>query len=135
MGAVLFGFCHNHSHGLTDHSSSNINVRAAAAHVLGDLLQSLGVLVAAIIIKLFPNAKLADPICTLIFSAVVIFTTAKVAKDSIWLLLEGSPKNSGDLAFELSNISNVRHLHNLHIWTLSPGKDAVSVHLCVGKLL
>ncbi|EFA06430.1 Zinc transporter 2-like Protein [Tribolium castaneum] len=133
MGAVLFGFCHNHSHGLSDQSNSNINVRAAAAHVLGDLLQSLGVLIASIIIKVFPSAKVADPICTLIFSAVVIFTTAKVAKDSIWLLLEGSPKHSGDLAFELLNISNVRHLHNLHIWALSPGKDAVSVHLCVDK--
>ncbi|KAJ3648740.1 hypothetical protein Zmor_020519 [Zophobas morio] len=138
MGAVLYGFCHNHSHGLNqttqvDQSSSNINVRAAAAHVLGDLLQSSGVLIAAIIIKVFPNAKLADPICTLLFSAVVICTTAKVAKDSIWLLLEGSPKNTEDLAFELQRISNVRHLHNLHIWTLSPGRDAVSVHLCVDK--
>jgi zinc transporter 2 len=92
MGAVLYGFCHNHSHGLSptnnvDQSSSNINVRAAAAHVLGDLLQSFGVLIAAIIIKLFPNAKLADPICTLIFSAVVICTTAKVARDSIWVII------------------------------------------------
>ncbi|RZB89864.1 zinc transporter 2-like, partial [Asbolus verrucosus] len=138
MGAVLHGFCHNHSHGLSqnnqrDQSHSNINVRAAAAHVLGDLLQSFGVLIAAIIIKLFPNAKLADPVCTLIFSAVVICTTAKVARDSIWLLLEGSPKNSSELAFELQNIPSVKHLHNLHIWTLSPGKDVVSVHLCVDK--
>ncbi|XP_068892998.1 proton-coupled zinc antiporter SLC30A2-like isoform X2 [Tenebrio molitor] len=138
MGAVLYGFCHNHSHGLSptnnvDQSSSNINVRAAAAHVLGDLLQSFGVLIAAIIIKLFPNAKLADPICTLIFSAVVICTTAKVARDSIWLLLEGSPRHTSELALELQSISSVRHFHNLHIWTLAPGKDAVSVHLCVDK--
>lgn len=137
MGAVLYGFCHNHSHGLsspnTTSHTSNINVRAAAAHVLGDLLQSGGVLIAAIIIKVCPNAELADPICTLIFSIVIICTTARVAKDSIWLLLEGSPRNSRELALELQSLGNVRHVHNLHIWTLSPGKDAMSVHLSIGR--
>nr|CAI5849836.1 unnamed protein product [Callosobruchus analis] len=73
---------HNHMHdghtGAND--TSNINVRAAAIHVLGDLLQSVGVLVAAIIIKFFPGAKMADPICTLIFSVIVICTTIRVGK-------------------------------------------------------
>lgn len=152
MGSILHGCCcHNHHHhnhgGLTtaittsaQHShnhdnTNNINVRAAAAHVLGDILQSLGVLIAAIIIKIYPNAKLADPICTLLFSIIVVCATAKVARDSIWLLLESSPNNTigHELTLELECIPNVRHLHNFHIWTLSPGKDAVAVHLSVGK--
>lgn len=139
MGSVLIGFCHNHSHGLApsnhSHHNSNLNVRAAAAHVLGDLLQSGGVLLAAILIKIFPNMQMIDPICTLIFVVVVVCTTAKVARDSIWVLLEASPKNSSELVVQLQGIVGVRNLHNFHIWTLSPGKDAVSVHLCVGKFL
>lgn len=51
MGAVLHGVCHAHSHGPSQQDPDNINVRAAAAHVLGDLLQSIGVLLAAVIIK------------------------------------------------------------------------------------
>lgn len=51
MGAVLHGVCHAHSHGPSQSDPDNINVRAAAAHVLGDLLQSVGVLLAAVIIK------------------------------------------------------------------------------------
>lgn len=51
MGAVLHGVCHAHSHGPSQPDPDNINVRAAAAHVLGDLLQSVGVLLAAVIIK------------------------------------------------------------------------------------
>lgn len=53
MGAILHGVCHTHSHGgvTATTTSDNINVRAAAAHVLGDLLQSFGVLIAATVVK------------------------------------------------------------------------------------
>ncbi|XP_019871085.1 zinc transporter 2 isoform X2 [Aethina tumida] len=137
MGAVLHGVCHTHSHGMSTPSHShtsneNINVRAAAAHVLGDMLQSVGVLIAAIIIKLNPDAKIADPICTLIFSIIVIFTTGKVAKDSVWYLMEGSPVNTADMMVKLKALPEVKHVHSLHVWSLSPAKDAVAVHLAVG---
>lgn len=137
MGAILHGICHTHSHMLNDHShtADNINVRAAAIHVLGDFLQSIGVLLAALIIKFRPSAKIADPVCTLIFSLIVICTTVRVGRDSIWFLLEGSPVSSGKLRMELKKLSAIKHIHNLHIWSLAPGKNAVAVHLAVGKLI
>lgn len=53
-------FMHNHSH---DHKiSSNLNVRAAAIHILGDIIQSVGVLIAALIIFVFPDWDIIDPI-------------------------------------------------------------------------
>ena len=52
---------------LKDH---HINVRAALIHVLGDLIQSIGVLISSIVIKINPEYKLADPICTLIFAVI-----------------------------------------------------------------
>ncbi|XP_060527490.1 proton-coupled zinc antiporter SLC30A2-like isoform X1 [Cylas formicarius] len=135
MGAILHGMCHGHSHGtissVVPQSSGNINIRAAAAHVLGDLLQSVGVLLAAAIIKIFPQAQAADPICTLIFSVIVIFTTAKVGKDSIWILMEGSPINRDRILLELKKLPNVKHVHDLYIWSLAPGRNIVSVHLAV----
>lgn len=135
MGVILQGACHVHSHGLAkhNHSPSNINVRAAIIHVLGDLLQSVGVLLAALIIKFYPNGRIADPICTLLFSLLVICTTVRIGRDSIWYLIEGSPLSSAKLAVALGKLGGVKHVHSVHIWSLAPGKDAVAIHLAVGE--
>lgn len=136
MGAVLHGACHSHSHtsNIAHSHTENINIRAAAAHVLGDLLQSIGVLFAAVIIKIYPDFKEADPICTILFTVVVVCATLRVAKDSALLLLEASPKSINELSLELRHLSGVKHVHSLHLWTLAPGREAVAVHLAVGKL-
>jgi hypothetical protein len=60
---------HTHSH--SHHNHTNLNLRAAFIHVLGDLVQSVGVLIAAIIIK-FTGFVLADPICTFLFGILVL---------------------------------------------------------------
>ncbi|XP_023016514.2 proton-coupled zinc antiporter SLC30A2 isoform X1 [Leptinotarsa decemlineata] len=134
MGGILHGVCHAHGHAPHAHvASNNINVRAAAIHVLGDLLQSVGVLAAALIVKFCPDAQIADPICTLIFSALVVCTTIRVAKDSLWFLIEGSPINTWKLRAELLKIAAVKHIHSLHIWSLSPGKNVAAVHLAVDE--
>lgn len=135
MGAVLHGMCHTHSHtgSVHAHHGENINVRAAAAHIIGDLLQSIGVLIAAVIIKVFPNAQVADPICTLLFSVIVVYATLRVAYDAIKILLEASPKHTGDLKMQFAKISSVKHVHEVHVWSLAPGKEAVTVHLAVDQ--
>lgn len=58
-----------------------MNVRAAFVHILGDLLQSIGVIIAAIIIYIYPEHTIVDPICTFIFSILVMFTTVPIVKD------------------------------------------------------
>lgn len=131
MGGILHGVCHAHSHGPSISTPDNINVRAAAAHVLGDLLQSLGVLLAAIIIKIFPEAQVADPICTLIFSVIIIFTTAKVGRDSVWLLMQGSPVARDKIVLDLRQIPGVKHVHDVNIWSLAPGRNVVTAHVAV----
>lgn len=87
MGWQLYG-THGHSHGgasaPSGHGhSENMNVRAAFIHVLGDVVQSIGVFCAAIIIYFNPTWQLADPICTFIFSIIVLYTTVTILKDAI----------------------------------------------------
>lgn len=85
MGWQLHG-THGHSHGGGGNGGGhgeNINVRAAFIHVLGDVLQSIGVFCAAIIIYFKPNWQLADPICTFIFSVIVLCTTITIMKDAL----------------------------------------------------
>ena len=76
----------------------NYNIRAAMIHVIGDVVQSVGVLLAAILIYFFGGDTkewnpwhLADPICTYLFSIAVMFTTFSVSKECIKVLMEGTP--------------------------------------------
>ncbi|CAF1577539.1 unnamed protein product [Rotaria sp. Silwood1] len=114
-------------------SSKNINVRAAIIHVIGDFVQSVGVLVAAIIIKFKPEYKLADPICTFIFSVLVLITTFTIMYDIVFVLMEAVPSNInyGQIIDDLRHLRGVRNIHSLHIWSLSTQKTALSVHLAI----
>ena len=83
----------------------NINVRAAFIHVIGDLIQSIGVVIAGYIIKFFVSAStlillltcfsvqpqwhIVDPICTFLFSILVIISTLNVLRDAMLVLMEG----------------------------------------------
>ncbi|CAD5125838.1 DgyrCDS14038 [Dimorphilus gyrociliatus] len=113
----------------------NINVNAALIHVIGDFVQSCGVLIASIIILLRPEYKIADPICTFIFSIIVLFTTITVLKDIIVVFMEGSPNRNRIILMErdLRSNSSVLSVHDLHIWALTTTRLVASVHLVVGS--
>lgn len=66
-----------------------MNIRAAFIHVLGDFMQSVGVFIASFVIK-FTGFQMIDPLCTYIFSIVVIITSIPVAKDIFKTLMEGT---------------------------------------------
>ncbi|KAL5251499.1 hypothetical protein ACHWQZ_G017007 [Mnemiopsis leidyi] len=111
----------------------NINVRAAFIHVLGDLVQSLGVLVGSLIIKFKPEWKLADPICTFVFAILVLITTINILKDALSVLMEGSPEDVERELIEedLTTLSGVAGVHGLHVWSLTMDRNVISVHLSV----
>lgn len=74
-------------------SRRNINVDAAYLHVLGDMIMSIGVIIAAVFIYINEDWKIADPICTYLFSVIVCTTVSRVVKDCVIVLMEGAPKD------------------------------------------
>ncbi|GAB5590819.1 hypothetical protein Unana1_05719 [Umbelopsis nana] len=114
---------------------ANINLRAATLHVLGDLLASVGVLVSSIILIVRPDMTIVDPICTFIFSILVLYTTYHLVKDSLAVLMEGTPLNIQPEAIERSilEIPGVVAVHDLHVWNLSPGKSSLTAHITFDK--
>lgn len=68
-------------------------------HVIGDIIQSIGVVIAALLIYFYADLDeynywhLADPICTYLFSILVMFTTIQIVKDCIRVLMEGTPQD------------------------------------------
>ncbi|XP_022187852.2 zinc transporter 2 [Nilaparvata lugens] len=145
MGVLLHSYgedlrhCHSHNSPDNMHNNlkaQNINIRAAIIHVIGDLVQSVGVLVSACIIHYYPNAKIADPICTLIFSMLVICTTMSVIIDSLWILLEGLPPHLdyASVRQSLAYLEGVQTVHSLHIWTLTSSQYVATAHLTVDNV-
>ncbi|VDP28640.1 unnamed protein product [Soboliphyme baturini] len=111
----------------------NINVRAAFLHILGDFIQSVGVVTAAFIIYYRRDLEFIDPICTIVFAIVVLFTTLNVMRDVVNILMEGSPReiSFAEVLAGLTALDGVEKVHDLHIWSLTLDKVAVSVHLAV----
>ncbi|NXC34488.1 ZNT8 protein, partial [Campylorhamphus procurvoides] len=68
---------------------SNASLRAAYVHAVGDLFQSISVLISALIIFFKPEYKIADPICTFVFSIFVLATTITILRDILIVLMEG----------------------------------------------
>lgn len=105
----------------------NINLRAAFIHIIGDLLQSFGVLLASLIVFFKPELKIADPLCTISFSVIVLLTTLPIANDIIKVLLESFPKqcDRDELIRLLTSVNGVKSVMDLKVWSL--GTDSYSV--------
>lgn len=82
---------YDHSDHHHDHHSENVNIRAALIHIIGDIIQSIGVVIASLIVYFKPEWKIVDPICTFVFSIIVLFTTFNITKQCIAILMEASP--------------------------------------------
>mgnify|MGYP002147095996 CR=1 FL=1 len=106
----------------------NVNVKAALIHIIGDIIQSVGVVIASIIIYFNPNLKIIDPICTFIFAIIVLFTTYNVTKQCIMILLESTPDKYKNIEQKLKKKFSIKDIHKLHIWSLSTNKECISFH-------
>lgn len=110
----------------------NLNVRAAALHVLGDLLGSVGAIVAALII-MFTGWTPADPILSILVSLLVLRSAWTLMKESIHELLEGAP---GSLDVDklkralTRGIPEVRNVHHIHLWQVGE-KPVITLHVHV----
>ncbi|XP_054742490.1 proton-coupled zinc antiporter SLC30A2 isoform X1 [Anastrepha obliqua] len=123
----------HHHGGAAARDAENLNVRAAFIHVVGDMIQSAGVFVAALVIFFRPDWAIIDPICTFFFSIIVLFTTFSIMKDALLVLMEGTPSymHYAEVLEVFQHIEGVRRVHNLRIWALSINKVALSVHLAI----
>jgi len=104
---------HGHSHDHHGHSHGDLNMQAALAHIIGDLIQGIGALIASVIIFFFPDYKIIDPILTLIFALIVLITTVPVLNGIFTELMEHSPINLDSFHDTIMKLPNVKNVHNL----------------------
>jgi cobalt-zinc-cadmium efflux system protein len=116
------------------HSHHDLNVRSAYIHMIGDAVSSGGVVIAGIIVAL-THSRLADPIVSLLIAALIFYSSWGILKESVNVLLEGTPRGLDMLEVERSigNVEGVLGVHDLHVWTVGPGIIAASVHVMVAE--
>ena len=114
---------------------SNLNVRGAAAHVLGDLFGSVGAIVAASLI-LATGWTPIDPLLSLLVGALILRTAWSIVLDSGHILLEGTPRDMDTalLASELRDaVAEVQEAHHVHVWSLTPQRSLMTLHITVDQ--
>jgi cobalt-zinc-cadmium efflux system protein len=110
----------------------SLNVRGAYLHILGDLIASVGVIVAALVIR-FTGWLAADPIASLIATALIVRGAWTLVREAVDVLLESTPSHIalGDVRAKLEGIAGVQSVHDLHVWSVTSGMVALSAHAIV----
>lgn len=111
-------------------SRTNINMRGALLHVISDGAGSVGALLAGFII-LQTRWYRADAIVTVLICGGIVLTAFWLLRDSVNILLEGAPAHLDidEIRAALKEIPGVTDVHDLHLWSLTQGKDSMSGHL------
>ncbi len=114
---------------------SNLNVRSAYWHALGDALASIGVIVGAIIIMI-AGWYLADPIISLMIGFIIVLAAWRILREGMRVLLEATPPhvNTEEMVEALLRHPGVKDVHDVHIWSISPELHAMSCHVLIDDI-
>lgn len=115
-------------------AKEDLNIRGAYLHMVGDAAASFGVVIAGIIIEL-TGAYIADPIVSIIFAALVLWSSWSILTETIHVLLEATPVGLDLAKVELAirGVTGVLDTHDLHVWTVSSGLIGGSCHIVVAE--
>ena len=120
---------------LLAHGEETLNTRAALLHVLGDLAGSVAALASGLVIQ-FTGWMPADPLLSLLICALILFSTLRLAREAVHALLEGVPPGLTlpEVGRRMAAVNGVTSVHDLHIWSLSSRRRALSAHVVVRDL-
>jgi cobalt-zinc-cadmium efflux system protein len=110
--------------------SKNVNVRAAAAHVLADAAGSVAAIIAAVLVLRFGWA-IADPIISIVISVLIVVGAWRLLRESLNVLMEGVPAHIDASALErhVAETAGVAAVHDLHVWSIADDHPVVTVHV------
>ena len=135
------GDAHGHSHAGSNKDSQgknegkapvNLNMQSAYLHVLSDLMGSVAAIVAALLMMSF-GWVWADAAASVIVAILILFSGYRVVRDSVHILMEGTPEGISLVEVEdkLLTHPQVRQVHDLHVWSITSGLNALSCHVVV----
>ena len=113
----------------------SLNVRAASLHVFGDVVASIGVIVAGVII-LLTGWTTADPLLSVAIAVLIAVGAWNILKETTDILLEAVPRDISltDLVDDMKSVEGVKDVHDLHVWSIASGMYALSCHVLINDL-
>lgn len=115
---------------LKSSKDKSINIKGAYLHIIGDLLGSISVLLAGLIMLIW-KFQLADLVISVFIACLILFNAIRLINEAVNILLESSPShiNVKDIEKSLMSLSFVEDVHHLHVWAITDNKIALSVHV------
>jgi cobalt-zinc-cadmium efflux system protein len=112
--------------------STNLNIRGAWLHVMADALGSVGAMAAGVAIYFF-GWRWADPVASFIIAGLVLYSAWGLIRETLDVLMEGVPRGISvdDITQALKELPGVLDAHDLHVWSLTSGRNIATTHLVI----
>jgi cobalt-zinc-cadmium efflux system protein len=121
---------------LLQRGEQNLNVRGAMIHVLGDLLGSVAALASGLVIY-FTDWYPIDPLLSLLTCGLILYSCLRLLRDVLHVIMEGVPRDLElpAVGMAMAGVPGVREVHDLHIWTVASGLNALSAHVVIDDMM
>ncbi len=112
----------------------DLNLHGAFLHVMGDLFGSVAAVVAGALV-LWRGWVWADPVFSVLICGLIVYSSWRLVSEAVNILLEGTPAHidAGAVDAAMRTIAGVRDLHDLHIWTITSNRHALTAHVIIGE--
>ncbi len=121
---------------LMKHHETNLNIRGAFLHIIGDAVSSVGVIIGGVVIA-YTGWYLIDPLLSILIAVGIIIGSVGLVTESVNILLESVPShvNIATVADAIAAVPGVREAYHIHIWTITSGVHALSAHVIIDDQL
>lgn len=111
-------------------AESDLNIRAAFLHLMGDVLSTIGAVIAGVII-LFTDWNWLDPLVSVLIGLLILWSAWGILREAIDILMESTPTDIDmqDMIQDINSVDGVRGVHDLHVWSITRSMRSLSAHL------
>jgi cobalt-zinc-cadmium efflux system protein len=111
-------------------SQSDLNLRSAFVHLMGDVLSTVGAVIAGVIIY-FTNANWLDPLVSVLIGFLILYNAWGILRDAVDILLEATPRDIDikNMVADIVQVDGVLGIHDIHVWSLTQSLRTMSAHI------
>ncbi len=116
-------------------SEHDLNIRSAFLHLMGDVISTIGAVIAGVVIY-FTNANWLDPFISVLIGFLILYNAWGILRDAVNILLEATPRDvdTSKLVHDVMQVKGVLGVHDLHVWSLTQNLRTMSAHVLTDDL-